>query len=151
MATTPEERHIAGEAGFEKNHDAISAATEEPIDDTSTDENTPAYLEGWDLWYLGAALMSSAFVLSLDNTILGTYVRFFSTAMPFSHTFQQRQYLASPVSSTASTISAGMAPPTRSLKWPCFLPAVESSLSTTLSGHTLCCFSSSNWALSSAL
>lgn len=71
-AITPEEKHIVAEAGCEKNDDAILVATREPIDDASTDEETPAYLEGWDLWYLAMALMSSGFVLSLDNTILGT-------------------------------------------------------------------------------
>lgn len=71
--STPTETSVVGEPRREKPNDAILATTEERLDNVS-DKNPPAYLEGWDLWYLGMALMSSAFVLSLDNTILGTYL-----------------------------------------------------------------------------
>ena len=66
---TPAEGHLA-ETVDEKTDDAILATAEEASDNA---EDTPAYYEGWVLWNLGAALMGSAFLLSLDNTILGMH------------------------------------------------------------------------------
>lgn len=80
-AITPEENPVA-EAVAEKNDNAVVAATEEPKDGAPNDEEKPAYLEGWALWYLGMALMSSGFILSLDNTILGTHLRVCSIPVP---------------------------------------------------------------------
>jgi hypothetical protein len=68
-AITPAEGHLA-ETVDEKTDDSILATAEEANDNA---EDTPAYHEGWALWNLGAALMGSAFLLSLDNTILGMY------------------------------------------------------------------------------
>lgn len=79
-AITPEESHVAEVVG-EKNDGAILAATEESNDNATKAEDTPQYLQGWTLWYLGMALMSSGFVLSLDNTILGTHLRVYSMAI----------------------------------------------------------------------
>jgi hypothetical protein len=69
---TPEESFVTEVVG-EKNDGVILAATEEPNDNTPKEEDTSAYLDGWALWYLAMALMSSGFVLSLDNTILGAH------------------------------------------------------------------------------
>uniref|UniRef100_A0A093UTS5 Putative HC-toxin efflux carrier TOXA n=1 Tax=Talaromyces marneffei PM1 TaxID=1077442 RepID=A0A093UTS5_TALMA len=66
---TPAEGHLA-ETVDEKTDDAILATAEEASDNA---EDTPAYYEGWAFWNLGAALMGSAFLLSLDNTILGMH------------------------------------------------------------------------------
>ena len=80
-AITPEESHVAEVVG-EKNDGAILTATEDPNNNTPKDKDTSEYLDGWALWYLAMALMSSGFVLSLDNTILGTYLRVCTMVMP---------------------------------------------------------------------
>lgn len=80
-AITPEESHVA-EVVDQKNDGAIFAVTEEPNNNIPKDEDTSAYLDGWALWYLAMALMSSGFVLSLDNTILGTHLRVCNIAIP---------------------------------------------------------------------
>jgi len=72
-AITSEESRVTEVVG-EKNDGAILVATEKPNDNTPKDEDTSAYLDGWALWSLALALMGSGFMLSLDNTILGTYI-----------------------------------------------------------------------------
>lgn len=59
----------------EKSDGAILAPTETTNENTPQGEDASTYLHGWSLWYLAMALMSSAFVISLDNTILGNYLR----------------------------------------------------------------------------
>ncbi|KAK7184384.1 hypothetical protein DPSP01_013832 [Paraphaeosphaeria sporulosa] len=49
-------------------------ATEALETNESTDEQTTVYLDGWALWSLTFALTSTAFMLSLDNTILATAI-----------------------------------------------------------------------------
>jgi len=68
-AVTPRESHVT-EVNGEKDAGTTLAPAEGPRDN-NTQESKPAYLDGFPLYYLGMALMSSGFVLSLDNTILG--------------------------------------------------------------------------------
>lgn len=69
--TTPEDSQVAELVG-EKDDGGTSLAAEGQVDGTPADEDTSVYLDGWDVRFLGMALMGSGFMLSLDNTILCT-------------------------------------------------------------------------------
>jgi len=61
--------HVAG-VFHEKDDRKILAATQEQSENTAEDEDASVYLDGWALVSLALALMSSGFMLSLDDTIL---------------------------------------------------------------------------------
>ena len=65
---TQEEIKVADRA--EKDGTAILARAEQS--DGTPKEDISVYLEGWALRSLALAIMSSGFMLSLDDTILGT-------------------------------------------------------------------------------
>ncbi|KAF2276879.1 MFS general substrate transporter [Westerdykella ornata] len=72
-ATTQDQSDVAvGEKRIESR--GLTATEEAPEANEATDEETTAYLDGWALWSLTVALTSSAFMLSLDNTILATAI-----------------------------------------------------------------------------
>ncbi|KAJ5701378.1 MFS toxin transporter [Penicillium malachiteum] len=66
---TTEATHMA-EVIHEKDNSIKLATTDEKREDTAGDEDTTVYLDGWSLGSLALALMSSGFMLSLDDTIL---------------------------------------------------------------------------------
>lgn len=68
---TTETSHMA-EVIHEKGDSMNLAATDELSEDTAGDGDTSVYIDGWSLAFLALALMSSGFMLSLDDTILCT-------------------------------------------------------------------------------
>lgn len=71
------------EAAGEKGGSAMSTGAKEHNDSQPNDEDiTSGYLEGWALKSLVLALMSSGFMLSLDDTILGMDFRVCIIARP---------------------------------------------------------------------
>lgn len=84
MPPTPEgDKVIETEATGEKGGSAISTgAKKQNHSQPNNEDTTSGYLEGWALKSLVLALMSSGFMLSLDDTILGMDFRVCIIAMP---------------------------------------------------------------------
>ncbi|KAJ5618210.1 MFS toxin transporter [Penicillium herquei] len=70
---TTEGSHMA-EVIHEKDDSTNLATTHEQSEERAGDEDTSVYLDGWALGSLALALMSSGFMLSLDDTILSTAI-----------------------------------------------------------------------------
>lgn len=81
MAHISEQKHCVAEVTAGNDGRGILETKDLQNDDTPGDEDTHEYLHGWALKSLAMALMSSGFMLSLDDTILGTHFQMWITVM----------------------------------------------------------------------
>jgi hypothetical protein len=95
------------ETTTEKEDLKVLAVSAEPSDSEPGDDEA-TFLEGWLLVSLASLLMAAAFMMSLDNTILGTELSPVKSCS--SHKSQRRQYRESRATSIALTTSAGTVP-----------------------------------------
>lgn len=73
--TTPERDHVAEQVGGKDNSAILGTEDEKNGAPNEDEEDKSVYLHGWALKSLAMALMSSGFMLSLDDTILGMDLR----------------------------------------------------------------------------